>query len=259
MVDVRDLSIQQPAYQLDKAFYEGVRTARPQYKLLDKWIIPPFNGRGFVVKQGQTFRVIQVKGPQIGDVTFWNLHNPKERFSSLRTWDVEGWFVKVFSRAWSDVPWFRPMATCVDETLDVRREDNRFHHHSVASHCSAEQVEMRSGNAGLNACRLNLLQAIEPFGLEERNLRDNLDVFQKWTFDGGNGKFYGARTESEPGDYIEFYAEMDLIVAVSVCPSGDNSENVFNVYGEVWPLGIEIYDTGILPKEFPRWTDWRSG
>ena len=256
MVEVRDLSVQQPAYQLDTAFYESVQAARPRYKLVDKYVIPPFSGRGSVVQKGQTFRVIQVEGPQIGDVTFWNLHNPKERFSSLRTWDVEGWFLKVFTRVWSDVPWLRPMVTCVDETLDARREDDQFHHHFVASHCSAEQVEMRSGTAGLNACRLNLLQAIEPFGLAEQNLRDNLDVFQKFAFDGREGKFYSARTDSKPGDYIEFYAEMDLIVAVSVCPSGDNSANI---HGEVLPLGIEIYDSGIPPKEFPRWTDWRVG
>ncbi len=80
MVTFRDISTSQPRLRLDRTFYDKVRSDRSHYKLVDKFIIPPNNGRGFIVSRGQTFRVIQAEGPQVGDVTFWNAHNPKEFF-----------------------------------------------------------------------------------------------------------------------------------------------------------------------------------
>ena len=242
----------QPKFRLDKAFYDKVRAATPQFKLVDKFIIPAFSGSGFIVNKGQTFRVIQEEGPQVVDVAFWNNHNRKETFSSTRTWEVEGWFIKVNTRLWSQLPWFRPMATCTEDTVVPQGSD--YHNQSVATHCSPELYEVLSDTPGLNACRLNLLQAIEPFGLTEEDLNDNIDVHQKFRVDTKEGMYYLSRSDGQPGTFIEFYAEMDMLVGVSVCPNGDNSTLINTV---VWPVGIEIYDTGIEPQEFPQWTDWR--
>ena len=88
MAELTDLSLQQPPYRLDEAFYEGVRASRDRHRKLDEFIVP-----GFLVNAGQTFRVILVEGPQIGDVAFWGAPNPKESFSTLRTWEIEGHFV----------------------------------------------------------------------------------------------------------------------------------------------------------------------
>lgn len=73
-----------------------------------------------------------------------------------------------------------------------------------------------------------------------------------------SGKIYDGGCDGKPGDYIEFYAEIDLLVAVSVCPSGDGL--VSGTMPEkvvLRPIGIEMYETGVQPKEFPKWTDWR--
>ena len=238
----------QPEYQVDRAFYDKVRAAERQP--VDKFVIAPFNGRGFIVKKGQSFRVIQEEGPQVGDVAFWNADDAKETLSCLRTWEVDGWFLEVYSRLWSDVPWLRPMVTCIEDTVAATRDGHRAHHHFLASHCAPEQQEMRTGKAGLNACRVNFLQAIEPFGLSEEHLLENIDVFTQFIIDPVTGKFSGARTDTKPGDYIEFYAEIDLLVAVSVCPAGDYSQAASKA---VLPLGVEIHETGIEPKTFPAW------
>ena len=252
MKDVEDPSIQHSRYRLDKAFYDGVRTA--ERRLLEKLVVAPFSGRGFVVRRGQTFRVIEEEGPQVGDVAFWNADDPKETLSCLRTWEMEGWLVKPYSRLWSDVPWLRPMATCIDDKADLPGDDDKGQRHFLASHCSAEQMEMRTGRAGMNGCRLNLLQPIEPFGLSEENLRENIDIFTQFVLEPDSGMLYAARTEATTGDYIEFYAEIDLLVAVSVCPMGDFSSIQPDV---VLPLGVEIHEKNLEPLEFPKWTEWR--
>jgi hypothetical protein len=255
---LRDFTMLNTAAKLDEVFYQRLRAATAERKLVKRFVIPPFEGRGFQVNAGQCFRVVQEEGVQIGDVCFWNAHNPKEMYSLARTWNIEGYIVEPFTRAWSDVPWLRPLATCIEDTVAPDSSDENFHHHWLGTHCATEWTEMRVGIPGLNSCHVNFLQAIEPFGLKEENIRDNINLFQRVRFDSRNGKILAALSRTKKGDYVEFYAEIDLLVAVTVCPNGDNMR-YYSVPGKdvVWPLGIEIFDTGIVPKAFPVWTDWR--
>ena len=256
MAALRDLALLHPRFSLDRAFYDGVRSAGRQLK--DRFVISPFSGRGFIVEKGQAFRVKQETGPQVGVVAFWNAHDPKESFGAMRNRLWEGLFITVYTRLWSDVPRLRPMMTCLEDTVVTLPPGGAFHHHRFWTHCSPESMEMRSGHAGLNACRVNLLQAVQPFGLTEDSIGGNIVVFQKARLDPQDGKWYCARNDSKKGDYIEFYAEIDLLVAVSVCPCGDNTKAWSTPEdGSVRPLGIEIYETGVTPKEYPCWTDWR--
>src|SRR5262245_10437134 len=80
----RDSSATLTKYQLDKEFYSKVRATKSAHKRAESILIPPYNGRGFIVKQGQTFRVIDVEGAQVADVMFWNAHNKAEFLSLAR-------------------------------------------------------------------------------------------------------------------------------------------------------------------------------
>jgi uncharacterized protein YcgI (DUF1989 family) len=256
MSGTRDASATLPKYSLDTSFYEKVRSAKHTHKLIERFIISPYSGRGFIAKRGHTFRVIDEEGPQVADVMLWNAHDKTEYFSMARTWLMEGMFVRPLTRLWSDVPRFRPIAICTDETVDSRKPDGDYGHHFVKTHCCPEVMEARLGKAGLNACHLNLLQAIEPFSLGESDMHDNINVHQKVRIDVKTGKSVSQRSASQAGDYIEFYANIDLLVAVSVCPNGDNTAHQAAI---VRPIGIEIYDTYTEPPDFPKWTDWRPG
>ena len=244
-----------PQYRLDIDFYSTVRAAKDRYKLTGKHLIPPRSGRGFIVPRGHTIRIVEAEGPQVADVAFWNAHDKAEHLSLPRTALMEGMFIGLFSRLWSDVPWFRPMAVCVEETVDSKGRDGDYHHHFIAGHCTPELMEARTGETGLNACHLNLLQAIEPFGLTEMDIHENINVHQKARIDPVLGKTRHARTTAVAGDYIEFFATIDLLVAVSVCPNGDNTAWQ---HPDCKPIGIETYDSGFEAPEFPKWTDWRK-
>ena len=245
-----------PQYALDPDFYEGIRNATSTYNLVEKTVIPPNNGQGFEVKKGQVFRIIQETGPQVVDVALWNLQDPGEIFRPEHSFLIEGWFIRENTRLWSDVPYFRPMATCIEDTLEER--EGWRNHLVLGSHCTSEFLEMRSGRKGLNSCHVNLLQAIEPFDLSEENIQDNFCVCMPSRIDVETGKMEITATRARPGDYVAFYAEIDLLVAISVCPMGDGSfaattpEKV-----TLRPVGVEIIDTGIEPREFPKRYNWR--
>ncbi len=258
MTSERQVTLTGSHAELDKTFYDKVRAAKLQYKLVEKLVILPFSGLGFKVQKGHTFRVIEEDGPQAAAVAFWNADNPKESYAPMRSRLGEGLFINLYTRLWSDVPWLRPMMTCVEDTVINPSTDAGYHHRLLASHCSSESLEIFSGSIGMNSCHTNLLQGIEPFGLSEEHLRDSINLHQKVRLGSDDGKWCGATSDSKQGDYVEFYAEIDLLVAISVCPYGDNARFGGTPDGDtVLPIAVEIYDTGILPKESPTWTDWR--
>jgi len=61
-----------------------------------------------------------------------------------------------------------------------------------------------------------------PYKLTEYDIHDVLNVFQVTGLD-SNGKYFMRKSPAVPGSYIEFFAETDLLCAVSTCPGGDLS------------------------------------
>lgn len=113
-------------------------------------------------------------------------------------------------------------------------------------------------------CHSNLTRAIVPFGLAESDVHDVLNVFQVTGLN-KDGQYYMYNSISllssrilicqrrtcpaKPGDYFEFFAEIDVLCALSTCPGGDLSKFGWGEgNGDVdmldccRPLGIEVYD-----------------
>ena len=44
-----------------------------------------------------------------------------------------------------------------------------------------------------------------------------------------------------PGDYIEFFAEIDLFAALSACPGGDCGSGHSDDVAKCYPLKVEIF------------------
>jgi uncharacterized protein YcgI (DUF1989 family) len=118
-------------------------------------------------------------------------------------------------------------------------------------------MEMRFGVAGLPACRILLVEAIKSHGLDEGELHDSISLFQKSDIDLKTGRIRNAPSDARAGDHIEFYAEIDLLVAIAPCPLGDGVRNPAEPHEDVRPVRVEVYRTGIPPKPYPQWRDWR--
>lgn len=124
MAELRDLTAVNPHAVFDKDFYAGVRSAPRRLK--QRLVVSPHAGCGFMVEKGQVFRLQQHAGPQVGEVAFWNAHDPKERFSAMRNRLFEGLFVTRDTRLWSDLPRLRPMMTCLEDTLARETAESPF-------------------------------------------------------------------------------------------------------------------------------------
>ncbi len=224
--------------------YIDLDAKRDQFKLVSRDVIPAKSGKGFAVDKGQIFRIVQLEGGQIGDVWFINRNNPAEHLMSHTTFLHEGAYPTKYSQFWSCMPEVRVMATMLVEHSGNPTLPENFHNHVVlGGHCTTRQWETLNGAGEFNSCHANGIDAVTPFGLgEEHVMHDNFMVFQP-SFIMPDGSGDSVQSQANEGDYTEFVADMDLIVAVSACPVGDYAvpmtepENI-----TTRPLGFEIWE-----------------
>jgi uncharacterized protein YcgI (DUF1989 family) len=71
-------------------------------------------------------------------------------------------------------------------------------------------------------CHSNLVRAVLPHGLTEFDVHDVLNVFQVTGLD-SQGRYFMEASPATKESFIEFFAEQDLLCALSTCPGGDLS------------------------------------
>ena len=245
----------QPSFPYE--FYQNLYRSRPNFHRKDEFIVPlEVRGRGFVVKRGESARIVCVEGPQIVDLCIWNANNYKERFWADYTLNREGIFLTTFSRLWSNMPMFRPLMTIIENTVETEpTHPGADHHYCIGSHCNPSfwywaLKDRNHPNVTKFNCWANLLRGVEPFGLGQDDLHSNINLFQKTHFELDTGLRPVDPSDAKKGDYVEFYAEMDVLMALSLCPSGSGSAHWSAEEQDVKPIGIEIYETNIEPPEF---------
>ncbi len=81
---------------------------------------------------------------------------------------------------------------------------------------------MLTGEDFHHHCHSNLTRAVLPHGLTEFDVHDVLNIFQCTGLNHDDMYFMKA-CPAQQGDYLEFFAEIDLLCALSTCPGGDLS------------------------------------
>ncbi len=120
----------------------------------------------------------------------------------------------------------RPLVTIIDDSLawyGVDETGGRVHD-LLGTRCDPYINTVLSGpEASYDFhCHSNLTRAVIPFGLNESDVHDVINLFQVTGLD-AQGRYFMNPCPAQPGDYIEFFAEQDLLMALSTCPGGDLS------------------------------------
>ncbi|CAG8955994.1 hypothetical protein HYFRA_00008850 [Hymenoscyphus fraxineus] len=244
---------------------------------VENFEIPIRSGKAWVVRQICTLSTPY--GPQVGDLNIFSLSNPREHFWAARTRQLHASHLKIGDRLWSQLPYLRPLCTVVGDSLKeygVDERGGRVHDllgtrfmrgeanedggldviltvgWVVADECTVNRL---LANSSFDYhCHSNLVRAVIPYGLNESDVHDVLNVFQVTGLD-KDGRYFMSPSPAKPGDYFSFFAETDLLCALSVCPGGDLS-----VYG--WgedaqkrmldtcrPLGVEVHSISNETKD----------
>jgi uncharacterized protein YcgI (DUF1989 family) len=233
---------------VDKAFYDRLAADDGTREPVESFVIPIRSGRAWEVPAGCLCRVVTTaEGPQCGDLNVWNRHNPRERLWTSRTRQLQGTHVTRYDRLWSTLPYLRPLLTITNDSLEWYGvdEDGGRVHDLLGSRCDPYVNRILTGKDFDFHCHSNLTRAVLPYGLTELDVHDVLNVF---TVTGINdqGEYFMKPSPARDGDFFEFFAEQDLLCALSTCPGGDLSIPLWGPEArdpiEVCrPLAIEVH------------------
>jgi uncharacterized protein YcgI (DUF1989 family) len=229
----------------DAAFYARARAGMSK---VDEVLVPPRDGRAFRVPAGHLFRITSVQGAQVGDLNLWNAADLSERFYSGKTRQLHATHVSTGDRLWSSHPSLRPLATLTHDTLDWYGwdEDGAGVHDVIGTRCDPYTNHMLSGEQYHHCCHSNLTRALAahtglPLAEAEAHVHDVLNVFMCTGFTHDTHQYFMKASPVRPGDFIEFFAEIDLLGALSACPGGDCSASHSDDGAACYPLLVEIY------------------
>lgn len=213
-------------------------------------IVPPREASTFTVPAGGFFRITSVEGPQVGDLNLWHAQDLAERFYSGKTRALHGTHVTTGHRLWSSFPRLRPMATIIADTLEWYGKDSfgGSVHDVIGTRCDPYTHRLLSGGNYHHCCHSNLTRALSdatglPLPEAEMHVHDVLNVFMCTGFTRDTGQYFMKASPVRPGDYLEFFAELPLLGALSACPGGDCSSEHSSDHAACHPLLVEVFET----------------
>jgi uncharacterized protein YcgI (DUF1989 family) len=232
-----------PVY--DAAFYDSARSGMAK---VGETIVPPREARAFDVPAGHIFRIVSIEGPQVGDLNLWNAGNLAERFFSGKTRALHATHVTTGARLWSALPYLRPMATITHDTLGWYGfdADGAGVHDVIGTRCDPYTNRLLTGSDYHHCCHSNLTRALAertklPLSEAGPHVHDVLNVFMCTGFERGSHRYFMKASPVRPGDFIEFFAEIDLLGALSACPGGDCGSGHSSDAARCYPLKVEIF------------------
>ena len=238
---------------------DGYRRARDTMRLIETIVIPARSAKTFEVKAGQFFRIVSIHGPQVGDLNLHSADDLTERFFSGKTRALHGTHVSTGDRAWSSIPFLRPMATITGDTLDWYGFDafGGSVHDVIGTRCDPYTHALLSDGGQYHyCCHSNLSRSLgEYMGKDPKEIEhlvhDVMNVFMCTGFTRDTQQYFMKSSPVRPGDYLEFFAEMDLVGNLSACPGGDCSTSHSSDVAACHPLQVEIYDADPVPNWTP--------
>jgi len=187
--------------------------------------VPAGHGYAFVVKAGQKFRITDTHGHQIVDLTAWVLSkdgktiDKAHHFSADHTrWELKGATPAIGESLYDNTG--LPLLKLVSDTCRV---------HDMTFACCYPELYARAGFKGHRSCSGNIAEAMEKWGIgDHKEVISPFNCFQNTPFYALKGDLLSSR----PGDYVEWKALRDMVVAVSSCP--------YDMDGFGAPASVEI-------------------
>ena len=233
----------------------ALRAARSDWHQISTTHVPPRDAAVFQVPAGHFFRILCPDGPQVGDLNLWNANDLSERFYSGKTRALHGTHLSTGDQLWSNFPHLRPMATITEDTLDWYGFDSfgGAVHDVIGTRCDPYTHTLLSQSEPYHyCCHSNLSRALVshtglPLDQAEAHVHDVLNVFMCTGFTRDTGQYFMKASPVRRGDFLEFFAEIPLLGALSACPGGDCSTVHSSDAAKCYPLQIDVFAPRAAP------------
>jgi uncharacterized protein len=227
-----------------------LHNARKKLKNVMEIIIPPRDAKTFEVNRGQFFRIESIEGPQVGDLNLFKANNLDEKFYSGKTRALYGTHLSTGDKMLSSFPYLRSLATITWDTLDWYGydKDGGSVHDVIGTRCDPYTSKLLSDTEYHYCCHSNLTRAlVNDKGIKldeaEKLVHDVLNVFMCTGFTNDTKQYFMKSSPVRPGDYLEFFAETDLLGVLSTCPGGDCGSEHSSDNAKCYPLKVSIWSS----------------
>jgi hypothetical protein len=194
---------------------------------LQKFIIPPQQGKAFRVTQGQFVKIIDIEGKQVADFMAINSQDYTEIFSSGVTMDCNG---SIYLRIGDYL-----FSNKYNKLLEIT-EDKVGRHDLIHPTCSRRMYETQYKIYNIHpSCHENIQRGFEKYDILYDTLQTPLNIFMNTAVD-SEGAIKINSPVSKPGDYIVLKACCDLVISVAACSVQESACNDFLCK----PIGVEI-------------------
>ena len=234
--------------QLPEYNHDFYQRARANLTKVDEVIVNPRDAASFKVPAGHFFRITSVEGAQVGDLNLFNANDINERFFSGKTRQLHASHVSTGDRLWSNMPNLRAIATITHDTLDWYGwdQDGASVHDVIGTRCDPYTNHMLTKTDYHYCCHSNLTRALAkhldvPTSQAEPFVHDVLNVFMCTGFTKDTHQYFMKASPVRPGDYLEFFAEIDLLGVLSACPGGDCGSSHSDDKTPCYPLKVEVF------------------
>ncbi len=183
-------------------------------------VIPAGDGHAFEAARGTRFRVIDLEGKQVSDLVAFLARDKTERSSPANTRKLNGTLAITTGGVIYSTR-CRPLLTITADSVGE--------HDLLFSSCSEYDYRVRFGlTTPHNNCLGILTRVLAPHGLAEHEIPDPFNIFQR-TAIGADRRIETLEPLSRAGDFIEFRAEEDCLVALTACPQDQNACNGWKI------------------------------
>ncbi|HEX6223509.1 MAG TPA: urea carboxylase-associated family protein [Chryseolinea sp.] len=195
--------------------------------MLDRFVIPPRSGAGFILGKGKKLKVIDLEGEQVSDLICFSSEEITEYLSSGRTLDYEETLFLTKGNSF-----YSNRSNVMFEML----EDTVGRHDFLLAPCSAEMFSKTYGHSHPHhGCFGNLKEALSKFGIHPDAIPTCFNIFMHVTVDGATGKLAVLPPKSKAGDFVILESKMDLIVGLTACSAGLSNNFSYK------PIAYEIF------------------
>jgi uncharacterized protein YcgI (DUF1989 family) len=190
--------------------------------------LAPRTGTSLLLKQNQRLRIIDPLGKQVSDLAAYNAADIRETLSNGRTFDYAGKiYLTTGDKLYSNRS--NPLLSIVEDTVG--------RHDFLMTPCSSDTFRLRyPDQEPHHGCFGNLAFALERYGIEKDGIPSPFNCFMNVPVDGVTGKMRIEAPLSKAGDYVDFVAEMDLIVAITACSAPRSNDGVMK------PIRYRVFD-----------------
>lgn len=172
-------------------------------------VIPARRGRAINIDQGQEFRVVNTHGSQVLDT--W----------AFARGDSSIYLAMEHTRSYISRIWIKTGDVLVDNhyqpMLTMLADTSPGVHDMLMCSCSTPIYQRMGCTEYHDNCEDNLHAALAEIGLQSAHTPAPLNLFMNYPVN-ELGAFSRKPPVTQPGDYVAFRAERDLVLVLSACP-----------------------------------------